>query len=256
MSTPWIVTPRPSRSPELRLVCIPHAGGGASTFRDWSRGLPTADVGVVQLPGRAGRLGEPLVESVSAAADGAADAIARLATYPTVLFGHGLGALIAFEAARRLRDRQWPLLALFVSGRRAPALRDPEPPIAHLPVSVFLAEVRRRFGGLPDAALSDDESAPLLVRSLRADFAMAEGYRYEQAAPFDCPIVACGGTADPHASPSDLVAWRTETRSRVSVHTFAGGHLYLERERAAVTARFANHLSVMLGALARCTGVR
>jgi surfactin synthase thioesterase subunit len=145
---------------------------------------------------------------------------------------------------------------LFVSGRRAPALRDPEPPIAHLPAPVFLAEVRRRFDGLPDAALSDDESTPLLVRALRADFAMAEGYRYEQAAPFDCPIVACGGAADPHASRSDLDAWRTETRSRLSVHTFAGGHLYLERERAAVTARVANHLSVMLGALARCTGVR
>jgi surfactin synthase thioesterase subunit len=193
---------------------------------------------------------------VAAAAGGIADAITGLPAYPTVLFGHGLGALIAFETARRLRDRHGPVLALFVSGRQAPAQRDREPPIANLPVEQFIEEARRRSGALPDAALRDAELMRVLLPGFRADIAMAESYRYGAAAPLDCPIVACGGAADPRMSRADLESWRSETRSRFSLHVFGGGDLYLTRESTAVTALIANQLSVMLGAMSRWAGTR
>jgi surfactin synthase thioesterase subunit len=256
LATQWIVTPRPNHSPKVRLVCVPYAGAGLSVFRGWDGRLPIAEVGIVQLPGRGSRLREPLLESVAAAADGVADAIVRQPAYPTVLFGHGLGALIAFESARRLRERGWPLLALFVSGRRAPAAHDGQPAISHLPTSLFAAEVRRRYGANADSVLGDSESMPLLLPGVRADFAMAETYCYEPAAPLQCPIVACAGGNDPSTSRADLDRWRSETRARLTTRTFAGGHLYLEQERAALTAVIANQWSVMLSALARLTGVR
>src|SRR5688572_11823589 len=115
LSDKWIVTPRPNRAAAVRLVCLPHAGGGVATFRGWPEQLPAAEVSIVQLPGRGSRLREPLVDSLVSAADAVADSIAASPACPTVLLGHSLGALIAFESARRLRDRGWPLLALFVS---------------------------------------------------------------------------------------------------------------------------------------------
>jgi surfactin synthase thioesterase subunit len=252
----WIITPRPNRAPKVRLVCVPHEGGGIATFRDWDERLPAAEIGVVQLPGRGSRLHERPVDSVAAAADAVADATVCLPAYPTVFIGHGLGALIAFEAARRLRDRRWPLLALFVSGRRAPDSADGNAAIGDLPDAPFVAEVRRRYGPLFDSVIGDAESLPLIVPGLRADVAMAEHYRYETAPPLDCPIVACAGASDPLVRRADLDGWKRETRGRFHVQTFCGGHLYLLQERAALTALIGNQLSVMLSALARLTEVR
>ena len=256
MPTQWIITPRPSRTPAARLVCVPHAGGGIATFRGWSDHLPSADVGVVQLPGRGSRLREPLADSLEAAARGVAEAVVELPARPTVLFGHSLGALIAFEAARMLGCWGWPVLALFVSGQRAPTIADPNPPISGLPSDAFITEIRRRYDSVPDAFLADAELMQLLVPGLRADFAMLEGYRYQPAPPLDCPIVACGGSADPHASRSDLEAWRRETRGRSSVHLFSGGHFYLQKEWEALTTLIGNQLTVLLGAMSRWTAVR
>jgi medium-chain acyl-[acyl-carrier-protein] hydrolase len=236
------------------LICIPHAGGGVASFRGWAERLHAAEVGIVQLPGRGSRLRDPLVQSLGDAATGVADAISGSFPRPTVLFGHSLGALIAFEAARRLRERGWPLLALFVSGRRGPVLADPQPAIAHLPTGDFVRQVRQRYDAVPDAVLADPEMMQLLVPGLRADFAMLENYRYEPGPPLPCPIVACGGSADPHASRLELEAWKSETKSRFGVHTFAGGHFYLHDEREAVTALIANQLSVLIGAMARVAG--
>jgi medium-chain acyl-[acyl-carrier-protein] hydrolase len=205
-------------------VCVPHAGGGVATFRGWPERLANAEVGIAQLPGRGSRLREPVVTTLVDAAAGVADSIAAAPASPTVLFGHSLGALIAFEVAKRLRDRGWPLLALFVSGRRGPSLPDPLPPVSGLPADAFVVEVRRRYDAIPDAVLADGDLMQLLLPGLRADFAMLEGYRYEPATPLGCPL--------------------------------AGGHFYLQDERIAVTAMVANHLTVLLGAMARWTAVR
>ena len=256
MANQWIVTPRANPYAQVRFVCVPDAGGGVSSFRGWSERLGAAEVGVVQLPGRENRLREPALESLSEAADGVSHAITTTRPAPTVLFGHSLGALIAFETARRLRDRGWPLLALFVSGKCAPALPDSRPQLSKLPGDEFVTELRRRYEAIPAAVLADSDLMQLLLPGLRADFAMHDTYRYQPGTPLACPIVACGGTVDPYASRSDLEAWRRETEGRFSAHQFGGGHFYLQREQAAVTTLIANQLSVMVSAMARWAAAR
>jgi medium-chain acyl-[acyl-carrier-protein] hydrolase len=256
VTTQWTVTPRPNPRAALRLICVPHAGGGVDTFRGWSERLPTAEVSVVQLPGRGTRLREPLVESAVVAADRIVESLASVPAYPTVLFGHGAGALIAFEVARRLEHLHWPVLALFVSGRRGPAIPDSAPRLSDLPLEDFVAEMLGRDELIPAAALADREQLQLLLPALRADLAMMDNYRYQSGAPLRCPIVACGGSGDADASRSGMEAWKMETRGRFSLHTFSGGHAYLQREQEALTALVANQLSVMLGAMARWAAAR
>jgi medium-chain acyl-[acyl-carrier-protein] hydrolase len=255
MNSRWIVTPHPNRLAAVRLICVPHAGGGIGTFDGWAERLPAADLGIVQLPGRWTRIGEPAVASVPDAADGVAGALAAIPALPTLLFGHGVGALIAFETARRLRDRSWPLLALFVSGRRAPGVPDPLPPISGLPADAFLLEVRARLDGLTDTLVADPDLRPVFVQGLRADFAMAERYEYAPAPPLSCPIIACAGSRDPHATATDLQGWSAETRSRFRAHTLSGTQAFVISERASVTRLIANETSVLLSVLARGAGL-
>jgi surfactin synthase thioesterase subunit len=251
LNSQWIITPRPNRASAVRLICVPPAGGSVAAFAGWAERLPRTEVGIVQLPGRGSRVREPLIDSLPAVVDGVVDAITSAHPHPTVLFGHSFGAVIAFEAARRLHGRGWPLLALFVSGRRAPGLGHQDQQVAALPVDAFVNEVRHRYDAIPDSLLREDELLNLVLPGLRADLAMAEGYRCEPAPPLSCPIVACAGRNDPHVSRTDLEAWRDETRSRFSAHLFGGGHHYLVQERAAITALIANQLSVILAAMSR-----
>jgi medium-chain acyl-[acyl-carrier-protein] hydrolase len=256
LGTQWVVIPRPNPKAAIRLICVPHAGGGVSSFRGWSERLGIAEVGIVELPGRGSRLREPVVESVTAAADGLVEALSGGPAVPSALFGHGLGALIAFEAARRLEARSWPMLALFVSGRRAPSLPASGPGLTRVPLEQLVEQAQRRSDVIPLDAALDRDSIRLLIPGVRADFAMLDGYGYQPGRPLRCPIVAYGAASDPDASRNDQTAWRAETSARFNLHVFGGDASYLQRERDAVTALIANQLSVMVSALARWSVVR
>ena len=110
----WIRELRLSPCPRAQLVCFPHAGGTANFFRGWSRALPwDVDLLALQYPGREERFGEPCLTSIDALAGPAADALQRYAHAPLVLFGHSLGAALAYEVAARLEARgaapfTWP----------------------------------------------------------------------------------------------------------------------------------------------------
>ncbi|MBC6472534.1 MAG: thioesterase [Hormoscilla sp. GM102CHS1] len=136
---PWIKYLKPNPKAQRRLFCFPYAGGSAGVFRSWPDSLPpTVEVCAVELPGRGTRIKdapftrmEPLVEAIALALLPELDK-------PFAFFGHSMGALVSFELARLLRkrgDRQ--LSHLSISGRSAPQIPDPEPPIHALPEAEF-----------------------------------------------------------------------------------------------------------------------
>ena len=95
----------------------------------------------------------------------------------------------------------------------------------------------------------------MLLPIVRADVAMAESYRYEPAAPLRCPIIACDAAADPQASRTDVEAGSGRPPAASAFSAFGGDRSYIQREHEALTALISNHLSVMLGALARSAPV-
>src|SRR5689334_9327956 len=126
-ATKWFVFPQPSPQAQLRLFCLPYAGGGISIFRTWSQYLPpTIEVCAIQLPGRENRLREPAFTQITPLIQALDAALPSLLDKPYALFGHSMGAIIAFELARLLLPRNTPLRHLFVSGRIAPQVTDAE----------------------------------------------------------------------------------------------------------------------------------
>jgi surfactin synthase thioesterase subunit len=251
LSSQSIVIPRPNPRASVRLILMADAGGSAATFRGWSDRLHSAEVGIVQSPGRGARMHEPFGRSVTDAARDITEEVVAGAGHPTVLFGHGLGALIAFETARRLSSRHWPVLALFVSGQGAPSLGLMAPRVSDLPADEFVAQLRQRRHVLPPETVAEPEVLRALLPIVRADVAMAESYRYVPGTPLRCPVIACDAAADPQASRSDVEGWQRETTGRFSIQRFGGDRSYIQREQEALTALIRSHLSVMVGALAR-----
>jgi surfactin synthase thioesterase subunit len=243
MSTDWVVTLRPNPAADVQLVCVPNAGAGMATFAGWQPRLPSwVELALAQLPGRDGRRGEPCGTSVAGIADALAAAVGRLDDRPRVLFGHSMGAAVAFETARRLQAAGRPIAALAASGRRGPSVAERLPPIAGLPMDAFVAEVQRRYGGIPAGVLDEPELRELLLPTLRADVQVVEAYRYAPGDPLTCPVLAYGGADDPHAPLDELRAWCRETTGACHVRRFAGGHFYLQDRRDELVAALVSDL--------------
>ena len=121
----WIRRYRPAPEAAVRLVCLPHAGGSASYYLPMAQALaPGADVLAAQYPGRQDRYAEPPSESVRELAERIVEAVGG-DDRPLALFGHSMGAVVAYEMALQLEAAGRAPVRLFVSGRRAPsALRD------------------------------------------------------------------------------------------------------------------------------------
>ena len=130
---PWLVRPIHRPDAAMRLICLPHAGGGASSFHPLAALLPRdIEMLTVQLPGRESRLSEPPFRRMAPLVDALTDAIAPLLDdKPYALFGHSMGALIAYELGRAFERERLPLpRTTIVSGRRAPSVPNTEAPLA------------------------------------------------------------------------------------------------------------------------------
>ncbi|WP_097933660.1 MULTISPECIES: thioesterase II family protein [unclassified Streptomyces] len=171
----WIVRPAvPHNSdrdlltgPLLRLVCVPYAGGGASVYQRWGRALlPAVEPWALRLPGHDARMAEPLATDLVSVASDAAAALVALGPGPYALFGHSLGAFLAFEIARALRDR-WDTDPTFlaVGGRNAPHVGMSGVTMSHLPDDQYLDLLDRRFGAIPQVIREDAQMRALYPRT-------------------------------------------------------------------------------------------
>ena len=241
-TNPWFVIPKPQPSATLRLICMPYAGSGPAAFRPWATLLPAwIELCIVQLPGRESRWREVPYSDMDSLIDALTGALldashpTNLLDRPFALFGHSMGALVAFELARALQRRKRPAPAhLLVSGRRAPQINDPEPPFSPLSDDEFVHEIIRRYNAIPKVILDDTEMLRLFLPTLRADMAVLEAYTYADAPQLDCPITAFGGVDDARAGRSDLAAWRAQTRDSFQLRQFPGDHFYLNPQREAL----------------------
>jgi pyochelin biosynthetic protein PchC len=231
----WIRRYHPAPNAPTRLVCLPHAGGAASFFFPVSRALsPAVDVLAVQYPGRQDRRQEPLIDDIRTLADLVAAALTPWLDRPIALFGHSVGATLAFEVALRLeRDGTAPLV-LFASGRRAPSRHRDEQ--IHLADDATLVGELRRLSGTGSQMLSDDELIQMILPAIRSDYKAAETYRYRPGPALRCPLIALTGDADPEVTLDEAGAWREHTSGLFELRVFPGGHFFLNDHATTLTA--------------------
>ena len=227
----WVVRPRPSLQPQLRLFCFAYAGGSAWIFRDWAKQLPdTVELCAIELPGRGKRMMESALTNLPTLVQALGSAILPYVEGPFVCFGHSLGALVAFELCRWLRRTvQLSPAHLWVSAARAPHLpASADRPTMHtLSEAQFIAELQR-YNGTPASVLDNAELMELMLPILRADFTILETYRHQPDAPLDCPITGFWGTQDGIVTEADVTAWETHTAQFVS-EMVVGEHFFLQQ---------------------------
>lgn len=245
-ASPWFaVLPRGNARPAQRLYCFPYAGAGHTIFQPW-RALLADDIelALIKLPGRGARFGEPHSRSLVELAECLAAEVARASAEGEefALFGHSMGALLAFETTRALHKLGLPPTRLLVSGRTAPVAHGWRERLSDLPDAAFL-EVIRSMNGLPQALIDNAEWLDLFLPIIRADFALCEDYRYRPGQPLTCPIDVLAGRDDASVPLPLLDGWAGETRASCQTRLFAGGHFFLFEQQTALLALLEHCLS-------------
>lgn len=218
---------------EKVMVCFPFAGGGASSYNSWRKELEGAiNVCPVQLPGREDRIMEEPYKDIEKLVYDITEELNGFRDKQLYLFGHSMGAKIAYEVAKKLEGNGRKVKLLIVSGSRVPHIPE-QNPIYNLQDSEFIVALKR-FGGMPKKILENRELLKFFLPMLRADFEMDEIYYTKNAVKLKCPILAIGGSLDKEANEDEISAWKQYASSKFEYKMFEGGHFFIKQHEKEV----------------------
>lgn len=232
--------------PSVKLYCLPYSGASAALYYRWQRQLPAwLRVVPVELPGRGLRIAEPLHTDVrTLVAHLAADLRSQLDDGPYAVFGHSLGAILAFELVHELIRRRAPApLSLFVAGTSAPTRRQRSlEELSSLKTDEAVVAYLRKLGGTPDEVLANEELMGMTLPIVKADFKLCESYTYAAQSRIPCHLAVLSGRGDDIPG-DDLLAWQAEAGDAFSLTMFDGGHFFIHENQVEVLHFIGKHFN-------------
>lgn len=214
------------------LHCFAHAGAGVSSFRGWPADLGTGVTPVPHLlPGRDARRREPRVTGREALLAELMDHF-RAPPGPYVLYGHSLGALVAYTLTRALHEAGLPGPALLAVGACPPPDTASELSDACRDSDERLLPLLDAVGALPEGAAPGDFWHRSVMPVLRDDLTLADRLRAAARAPvgggpLTVPVLAVAGEDDPVARPDQLAGWQRWTAGALVTRTLPGDHFFV-----------------------------
>lgn len=210
----------------MNLFCIPYSGGNGYSYLAFKKQLPSGIRLInLELPGHGTRINEPLCYSVEEMTDHLLQQMENSTGEEYALFGHSLGALLAFLLVRKISTlgKSLPML-LIVSGQTAPSQIKPDDRYL-LPDDQFI-EVLREMAGTPDELLAEKGFLDFFLPIVKADFQAIAHYRYKKDQVLEVPILVLLGRQE-HIRIDDAVRWHEETTRETGFYWFEGGHFFI-----------------------------
>ncbi|CDO89625.1 thioesterase [Mycobacterium triplex] len=217
-------------------VVFPHAGAAAASYRVLAAALAAGgDTYIVQYPQRADRLAEPAHETVHDLVLGLFEAAPWRSVAPLRLFGHSMGAVVAFEFARVAEERDVAVQKLWASAGPPPCVVAdmPELPTSDDGVLADIADL----GGTDPELLADEEFSVLLTTAMRADYRAFNRYDPSPDIRIATDIHVLGGRDDHRIAIEVLRQWERHTAGSFELSLYEGGHFYVYDHVDAIAAQ-------------------
>lgn len=222
----------PSNDKKTSLILFPFAGGSGEYYHTWlNQFAPDIDVQYCELPGRGRRMHEPAFDSVGTLTEALTNAVLKQNFQSLNFFGHSMGALIAFELAKKLQLSGIKINHLFLSGHRAPCIPYPREPLHNLSEQALYQKMIE-MGGLP-ASVTLGDLKPFL-NTIYRDFKLCETFQYPGKAELSCPITLLWGKQDAFIDLETIRLWQEETLMPIKTQAFEGNHFYLNHHQQGI----------------------
>ena len=224
----------------ITALCFPFAGGNAYCYQKLKAQLPY-EIKTLELPGRGTRSTEPFLKSISALVSDFFDTN-ELPKDDYFLFGHSMGASLAYEIAVEVHNKQLNMpKCLVVSGRKAPTIAcEDDPPDYMLSGQDFL-DCLQGYGGTPQAILQEPELMAYFEPILKADLEAIDTYHNPTPLALPIPVLVLVGTED-DAKGREVTDWNKTSSISVDIKWFPGGHFFIFEQ----TALLKKHLQEMI----------
>jgi surfactin synthase thioesterase subunit len=241
----WFQPTAVSSDASLRLFLFPHAGSGGTIYRNWGSLLPVEFAQqVVVLPGREKRREETAFTAVEPLVEAAYEALlAELDDRPYALFGHCLGAQLAYRVAVCMeRDGEASPTLVGVSGWAPEGFQQATYEQSQMSEPDLITWMKT-LGSFPDEIYSNPEMMAMVIPALRADLAVFSTY-VDDGAKVACPLVSYSGRSDPLMAPGAMASWTSRAERYLGNSEFPGDHFYIDTfdHAVAVTADLTRHL--------------
>lgn len=217
------------------VVFFPYAGGVAASGRRLLEHLDGTLAGLaVQYPGKGDRKQEAEPHAIEDLAADIVEDLAQaglLAGPPLTLYGHSMGAAVAFETALQLEAGGHVPRLVCVSGRRAPSVSLG----FTLPLSdaVILRNIEAG-AGVPAEVLRNPKFRDALIAGVRNDYTMNVTYHRPPEATLRAPLRFLLSDADPYVDEAAALAWRAHAAGAFDLLHFQGGHFFIDQNLDAV----------------------
>ncbi|MEU1214177.1 thioesterase II family protein [Streptomyces sp. NPDC005791] len=229
----------------LRVVLVPHAGGGAGSGLAFAEQAPPEWlVATARLPGRESRVKED-VPDLPGLVDDVASVIRSLpGDAPLIVVGVCSGAVIGLEALRTVQREdagcvaglvavsQWAVTEQTGPGRRS---------LRHTEDTSQVLEILEEFGGIPKSLRDNAEMLALVLPAVVGDMRAVEDYTSGPDPVLRCPLLTVFGDEDelcPDERTADWALFSEDVR-RVWV---PGGHMLLAESPGTLVDALAGNL--------------
>jgi medium-chain acyl-[acyl-carrier-protein] hydrolase len=227
-NNPWFIPLKTNVTNKLTLFCFHHAGGSASTYKNWSNDiLDNVDLIAVQLPGRENRFCEPFKGNMQEVIESLFENFQDFKDKSFIFFGHSLGAIISYELACKIQnENSTNLQHLIVSACKAPQSKSRRNMIYNLTDQQLFEEICK-YNGIPKELLNEKELLmDIMLPIIRADFTISDLYKCDTRQKLKCPITSLGGDNDDTLYPESLLEWNIHTDS-FNNKNFKGDHFFI-----------------------------
>ena len=210
----------------VNLFCVPYAGGNAYSYRSLEQRMPQAiKVRPLELPGRGQRSNESRATSLQEMALDLLAVMRPSLNQPYALFGHSMGAFVAYLISCQLVRECLPLPShLFLSGKGPPHRSSGEAPWHALPLGEFKLKLAE-LGGCPAAVLDNRELMDYFAPMIRDDMRIISEYQHNHVPPLAVPITVMIGAAD-NTTKAQAAGWNELTTAGFRLLQYEGGHFF------------------------------
>lgn len=223
----WFITHMETQEQKTRLIAFHHAGGSASAFRCWQKHI-SSDIALCPaiLPSHDSRVSESYPDSIQTLAETLVTENEEfLSEKRLVIYGHSMGAVLAFETAAAAQRHGIVPYALIVSGETAPKDTVLKKESRNMNEQEFI-ELLRDYAGMDIDLLENKEFMKYYYPIVRGDFIFYESYVPDEPFQLQCPICVINGREDKHISMERIEDWKYYSSVKTDCILTEGGHFF------------------------------